>query len=116
MCACVRLFVCACVCASACTRACVHVCVFSSGPFERCSLPGNSNCFSLNPISTDKVLSIFNPDLHIITYLQAKPKVDIKVFYIDLTDPEVEKAAIKIQAGIRGYQARKSLHGKVCLG
>ena len=47
-------------------------------------------------------------------YIQAEPKEE--VIDIDLNDPEVEKAAIKIQAGFKGYQARKSLTEKVCLG
>ena len=34
---------------------------------------------------------------------------------IDLNDPEVEKAANKIQAGFRGFQARKQLKAEtVC--
>lgn len=28
---------------------------------------------------------------------------------IDLNDPEVEKAAVKIQAGFKGFQARKEI-------
>ena len=47
-------------------------------------------------------------------YVQVKPKEE--VIDIDLTDPEVEKAAVKIQAGFKGYQARKSLNEKVWLG
>ena len=35
---------------------------------------------------------------------------------IDLTDPEVSKAAVKIQAGFKGYQTRKGLKETgVCL-
>jgi hypothetical protein len=31
---------------------------------------------------------------------------------IDLTDPEVEKAATKIQAGFRGHKTRQDMKGK----
>lgn len=31
---------------------------------------------------------------------------------IDLTDPEVEKAATKIQAGFRGHKTRKEMQSK----
>ncbi len=32
---------------------------------------------------------------------------------IDLNDPEVQKAATKIQAGFRGHKARKEVKGQV---
>lgn len=32
---------------------------------------------------------------------------------IDLNDPDVEKAAIKIQASFKGFQARKDIQTKV---
>lgn len=36
-------------------------------------------------------------------------ETDSDIIDIDLNDPEVEKAAIKIQAGFRGHLARKSI-------
>lgn len=36
-------------------------------------------------------------------------KTDSDIIDIDLNDPEVEKAAFKIQAGFRGHLARKSI-------
>ena len=36
----------------------------------------------------------------------AKPEEEVD---IDLNDPEVDKAASKIQAGFRGHQARKQV-------
>lgn len=36
-------------------------------------------------------------------------ETDSDIIDIDLNDPEVEKAAFKIQAGFRGHVARKSI-------
>lgn len=36
-------------------------------------------------------------------------ETDSDIIDIDLNDPEVEKAAFKIQAGFRGHLARKSI-------
>lgn len=36
-------------------------------------------------------------------------ETDSDIIDIDLNDPEVEKAAFKIQAGFRGHIARKSI-------
>ena len=58
---------------------------------------------------------LLGAELHIFVYVQAEPKEE--VIDIDLTDPEVEKAAVKIQAGFKGYKARKkTLTEKVWLG
>lgn len=40
-------------------------------------------------------------------------KQDEEEVDIDLNDPDVEKAAIKIQAGFKGFQARKDIKSKV---
>lgn len=37
-------------------------------------------------------------------------ETDSDIIDIDLNDPEVEKAAFKIQAGFRGHLARKSIN------
>ena len=41
--------------------------------------------------------------------VQSQPKEDEAVVDVDLNDAEVDKAATKIQASFKGFQARKKL-------
>ena len=48
---------------------------------------------------------------------QAEEEKEEEEVDIDLTDPEVEKAATKIQASFKGFKARKQAQAnKVCCG
>ena len=49
-----------------------------------------------------------------LIFIQEKePSKEEEEVDIDLNDPEVEKAAIKIQAGFKGFQTRKEMQSKV---
>lgn len=47
-----------------------------------------------------------------ITFQEKQPETKEEEVDIDLNDPEVEKAATKIQAGFRGHQTRKEMQSK----
>lgn len=50
---------------------------------------------------------------HIPPPAKKQPHSEEEVIDIDLNDPDVEKAAVKIQAGFKGLRARKSMPKKV---
>lgn len=47
-----------------------------------------------------------------ITLQEKRQETKEEEIDIDLTDPEVEKAATKIQAGFRGHKTRQDMKGK----
>ena len=51
--------------------------------------------------------------MHMLYYPWYVQAPEEEVIDIDLNDPEVEKAATKIQAGFKGFMARKQLQESV---
>lgn len=63
-------------------------------------------------------LRLFHQEIYFVLIIRTQASLqniatggatDSDIIDIDLNDPEVEKAAFKIQAGFRGHLARKSI-------
>ena len=74
-----------------------------------CVLP----CVSLCVCGTNRLCAMRPPGQETTKITQNEPVNEEEEVDIDLTDPDVENAAVKIQAGFKGFKARKEAKNKV---